>query len=227
MTRTNAQQKRQNNIIIAVVGAAVVAAIALVVINFLGLGSGGVTVDYASIPVTRSEDGAFVAGNPDAPFTLVAFEDYRCHACLSYEPTLKQYLKDYVETGRAKFEFRMLQTASPDDTMFRLAQCAGEQIPARFFEFRDIMFDMSSRGWNPGSSPRDFATRAGLNYSDLLACTPDVAQVRTDAALATAVNVSGTPFMLYRDASGNLSPLPLGQAPNYDQLKAFVDPQIQ
>lgn len=229
MTKKTAQQEKraqQNNIILGVVVVAVVLAIGLIAINFSGIGSGGPEVDFASIPVTRTQDGAFVAGNPDAPFTLVVFEDYRCSHCVEYEPTIQRYLKDFVETGKAKFEFRMLQTASPDDTIFRLAQCAGEQVPARFFEFREMLFEMAARGWNPASAPRDFASKANLNYSEILGCTAGVTQIATDANLAQEARVTGTPFLLYRDANGNLSSMPIGQAPNYDALKSFVEPQV-
>ena len=132
-------------------------------------------------------------------------------------------MKDYVETGKAKFEFRMLQTASPDDSIFRIAQCAGDQNPDKFFEYREELFNMTSRGWNQSSSPRDFASKFGLNYADILACTEDVTQVITDEELATAVGATGTPFIFYRTGDSDPLPMQASQAPNYDQLKAFVD----
>jgi protein-disulfide isomerase len=81
---------------------------------------------------------------------------------------------------------------------------------------------MTSRGWGQ-NSPRDFANKFGLNYSDLLECTTDVPEVVTDNNLAQAAGVTGTPFVLYRTGDSGLLPMQAGQAPSYDQLRAFVD----
>ncbi len=228
MNKPKAKRKQQNNAVIGIIIAAVVVAALLIGINFAGLRPASVTIDYANIPVTRTEDGAFVLGNPEAAFTLVVFEDYNCGHCQSYEPTIKQFIKEYVETGLARFEYRNLRTASPSDTIFRVVQCAGEQQPQRFFEFREEMFNLVARGgWRDTTSPRQFAERVGVNYSQILECAQTGAnQVVADEALARSANVTGTPFVLFRGASGELAPVP-GQAPSFNQLKAFVDSQIR
>lgn len=226
---TPAKRKRgsQNQVLIGIVIAAVAAAAVLIGINAAGLSSSSVDIDYANIPVTRADDGAFVLGNPDAPFTLVIFEDYNCGFCQSYEATIKQYLRDFVQPGLAKFEYRNLRTASPSDTIFRVVQCAGEQQPERFFEFRAEMFNLVARsGWRDTTSPRQFAERIGVDYSQLLACASTANQVVNDELLARQVGVTGTPFVLFRNASGTIAPLPIGQAPSYSQLKAFVESQL-
>jgi len=156
MNKPKAKRKQQNNVVIGIIIAAVVVAALLIGINFAGLRPASVTIDYANIPVTRTEDGAFVLGNPEAAFTLVVFEDYNCGHCQSYEPTIKQFIKEYI------------------------LECA----------------------------------QTGAN------------QVVADEALARSANVTGTPFVLFRGASGELAPVP-GQAPSFNQLKAFVDSQIR
>jgi protein-disulfide isomerase len=223
--KTKRKGAGQNNLIIAVIVGAIAVAVGFIIINNLGLGAPAVDVNYEAIPVTRSEDGAFVAGDPQAPLTLVAWEDFRCGYCLSYEPTLEQFLKDYVETGKMKFEFRMLQTASPDDTIFRLAQCAGEQNPDKFYEYRHELFRMTSRGWSAANSPREFARNMNLNYDNLLDCAGGVTQIATDAALAQRVGVTGTPALALRRADGTLTLVP-GQAPSYSALKTYLDAQL-
>jgi protein-disulfide isomerase len=227
MNKAKAKRNPQNNLLVGIIIAAVVVAVLLIGVNFAGLRPAGVTIDYANIPVTRAEDGAFVLGNPEADFTLVVFEDYNCGHCQSYEPTIKQFIKEYVETGLARFEYRNLRTASPSDTIFRVVQCAGEQQPQRFFEFREEMFNLVARsGWRDTTSPRQFAERIGVDYNQLLECAQTGAnQVVTDERLARSARVTGTPFVLFRSASGELVPVP-GQAPSFSQLKAFVDSQI-
>jgi protein-disulfide isomerase len=180
-------------------------------------------IDYATIPVTRTEDGAFVAGNPNAQITIVVFEDYRCPHCINYEPTLERLMREYVATGKVKFEPRMLQTASPDTSVFLLAQCAGEEQPDRFFEFRSEIYNMTSEGWDAASSPREFANTFDLNFSDILACTSNADQVSIDQNLAQTVGATGTPFVLYKMGNSGLMAIPTGQVPSYDQLKEFLD----
>lgn len=226
---TKQKQKRDasNKVVVGIVIAAIAAAIVFIGINAFGIGAPAVDVDYANMPVTRTDDGAFVLGNPEAPFTLVVFEDYNCGHCQNYEPTIKQYIRDFVEPGLAKFEYRNLRTASPSDTIFRVVQCAGEQQPDRFFEFRSEMFNLVARnGWRDSTSPRQFAERVGVDYSQILECSQTANQVVNDELLARQVGVTGTPFVLFRNASGAIAPLPIGQAPTYSQLKAFVESQL-
>lgn len=226
MANTKAKRTAQNNLVIGIVIAAVAAAILLIGINFLGVGSSSVTIDYANIPVTRMEDGAFVLGSPEAQLSLVVFEDYNCGHCQNYESTIKQFIKEYVEPGLMKFEYRNLQTASPSDTIFRIVQCAGEQQPQRFFEFREEMFNLVTRsGWRDSTSPRQFAERIGVDYNQILECARSANQIVADEALARELRVTGTPFVLLRNASGDVVPVP-GQAPSFRDLQAFLNSQL-
>lgn len=45
-------------------------------------------------------------GNPKAPITIVAFEDFKCENCKRYSTTLYPQIKrDYIDTGKAKYFF--------------------------------------------------------------------------------------------------------------------------
>src|SRR4051794_33993937 len=46
-----------------------------------------VTDIYSDIPQSRTEDGAFVLGDPDAPITIIEFLDWGCPHCQAYKPT--------------------------------------------------------------------------------------------------------------------------------------------
>src|SRR6188474_1184283 len=54
---------------------------------------------YADIPFSRTEDGAPVLGNPDAPITIIEFADFACPFCQRYEPTMQEFIQEYVATG--------------------------------------------------------------------------------------------------------------------------------
>jgi protein-disulfide isomerase len=212
-------KETNNNVVFGIIGVAVVATIVIILLNASGITNSNVTVNYDLIPVTQNEDGSFVGGNPEAPVTIVVWEDFRCSHCHDYEPTLKQFLKEYVETGLARFEFRMLQTASPDTQLFSLAECTGEIDPTKYFIGRDILFDMTSRGWS-SSSPREYAQRVGIPYEQILECAGDSNQLNVDTALAQQLGVGGTPAVAVRYADGSLQRLT--ELPTMDRFRDLV-----
>ena len=95
-----------------VIVAAIVVAIAVIIMSSQS-SLGGASIDYSSIPQARQADGGFVLGNPDAPVTIVAFEDFICPHCQAYEPTIDQFISKYVATGLARFEYRFLPAVDP------------------------------------------------------------------------------------------------------------------
>gem|GEM_PF-6126817 len=44
---------------------------------------------FASLPQSRTEDGGFVVGKPEAPITIVEFVDYACPHCQTYRPVAR------------------------------------------------------------------------------------------------------------------------------------------
>ena len=48
--------------------------------------------DYSGIPQTRSDDGAFVLGEADAPITIVEFADFLCPHCQTYHATMQKVI---------------------------------------------------------------------------------------------------------------------------------------
>ncbi|MGQ9910017.1 MAG: thioredoxin domain-containing protein [Candidatus Flexifilum sp.] len=68
----------------------------------------------ASLPQSRTPDGGFVLGDPDAPITIIEFADWACPHCQDYHTTISALIADQVAAGRAAFEFRILPTAGRD-----------------------------------------------------------------------------------------------------------------
>src|SRR5689334_6670070 len=54
---------------------------------------------YAAIPHSRTADGAFVLGDPNAPVSIIVFEDFTCPACQNYKPTMDSFVQNFVVTG--------------------------------------------------------------------------------------------------------------------------------
>lgn len=204
----------------------IVAAVAIFLSTRNAAGQGA-RFDYDTLPMTRTEDGAFVIGNPDAPITIVEFADFLCTHCQTYTDVVDRFIEEQVLTGAAKFEFRMFQTADSAGVTFRLMECAVEQDETIFFAAHDVMFDLTKRGWNRTSS-QDFANQLGLNYGELLNCVGDnrnTWQFMTDTRLGANAGVSGTPAVRIRINNSNLQPISaeyVRGGPSYAVLAATV-----
>lgn len=219
----SADSNRTTFIIVGVIIAAVVVGIVAILLSSGDIAAGP-TVDYSEIPSDRAADGGFVLGDPDAPVTIVAFEDFLCPHCQSYEPTIKQFINEYVATGQAKFEYRMLpavhQTFSP--LAAALAECAADN-GGSFWEAHDILFELaSSRSFNENAA-RAFAERIDIPYSTLLECQSSATQYLTDQELARELGVTGTPTVLVRVGDGAPQRGVVSQRPSLGELGSIVE----
>lgn len=180
--------------------------------------------DKPFITAERTDDGAFVIGNPDAAVTVVAFEDFLCSHCQSYQSTVKQFMQDYVFTGKARFEFRMLPISQQSGFVFSLVECAAEDDPAAFWTAHDEMFALTSTsGLNFDGG--DFAESIGASYSSLLDCTETANQYRTDQALAAQYSgqITGTPAVTWRLNGSELRLDVINRGPSADELADLVE----
>lgn len=203
-TRARNQAASNNNtfIIIGAIVAAVAVGILLIVVSS-GDTSLGADIDYSEIPTSRTSDGGFILGDPEAPITIVAFEDFLCPHCQSYQPTIKEFIAQYVATGQAKFEYRMLPAVDPTYSAVAasLAECTSE-LGGSFWEAHDLLFTIASSQRFNDTAARNFAERIGIPYAQLLDCQPDALQYQTDQALAREIGVTGTPTVLVRIGDG-------------------------
>lgn len=173
----------------------------------------------------RTADGGFVIGNPDAAITIVAFEDFLCGHCQDYRSTIKPFIEDYVFTGQARFEFRMLPISQRSGLLFSLVECAAEvsDEPAAFWEAHDEMFALATtHGISLDGS--DFASAIGEPYGSLLDCTGTATQYQTDAALAgNYEQITGTPAVVWRLDGGPIRLDTINRQPTYQELAAMVE----
>lgn len=197
-------KQKQLFIVIAVV---VVAVVAVGVVIAVSGRTNASHADYAALPQSRTSDGAFVLGNPDAPVTIIEFADFGCPHCVEYRPEIERFITDYVVPGRAKFEFRMFPTAGGSTTLFagQLAECIEEQKPGGFWDAYSVLFDVGTTGqYFSDDMGRVLAQRVGIdNYSELLTCSRDANQINTDIEFGRTLGVSGTPAVLVRYDGGN------------------------
>ncbi|MGB1286251.1 MAG: thioredoxin domain-containing protein [Aggregatilineales bacterium] len=226
MTQKTKRKNDQNQqvVIALVVGAIALIAVGLVIV-FGGNAAPGdaISIDYSEIPQGRTADGGYILGSEDAPVTIVAFEDFLCGHCQGYQGTVKEFIKKYVATGQARFEFRMLPTNSVSPQAMAMAQCADEVEPNSFWEAHDILFRLASSERYSNASNRTFADEIGIPYADLLECAPDATQQDIDTALAREAGATGTPTIMVRmnDRSMPVVNPILGQSPGIEQFDRF------
>lgn len=166
-----------------------------------------VAIDLASLPQERLADGGFVVGNPDAPVTLIEFSDFACPFCQIYQPVVAAFMIEYVVTGQAKFEYRVLPTAGGEFSYFTgmLLECADEQRAGAFWEGYHLMWQYAFTHYyeQRDSLAARFTNDAGLDFAAMRPCVEGLiadgsAQVAADAMLAADYGISSTPTFMFR-----------------------------
>jgi len=217
-------------IIGSVIGLAIIAAVIFIVISLTNSTNQVAIGQYADLPQSRLPDGVFVVGNPNAPVTIIEFADYACPHCQEYLPTMNKFTEDYVKTGKAKFEYRILPTAGGELTKYigNLLVCMDQQKPGTFWKAHDLLYSLAMAGNYDGNTLRNLSSELGVDYATALNCYQNQTQVDADVALANQLNVHGTPAIRVRDASGKASSLVVnGQSydtggPSLDVLNQYM-----
>lgn len=198
---------QQNLTIIIVIAVVAIFAVGAAIFMSSQEKSSASDIDYSAIPQERTEDGAFILGDPNAPITIVEFADFLCPHCQAYEPTIERFVEEYVATGQARFEFRMLATQDLSPYVFSVAECADAQVDNGFWVAHDELFYLANRGYRDDIG-REVSERMGLNYAELLECTSESSQVENDARVANSQGVSGTPAVRVRYNNGPMQAVP-------------------
>ncbi|MDZ4766829.1 MAG: thioredoxin domain-containing protein [Chloroflexota bacterium] len=192
--------KPKQNQLTIVFGVIFVAVIAVGVVIAASGSISGANIDYTAMPKSRAADGAFVLGNPDAPITIIEFADYGCPHCQEYHPEISRFIKDFVETGKANFEYRTFPTAGGARTVFagQIGECIDDQQPGAFWDAYKIFYDLAVTARYNDEASRLVAQQLNLSYSDLLECAADAQQVNIDVRVGQQYGVSGTPAVMMR-----------------------------
>ncbi len=93
-------------------------------------------------PVTEDD---WIYGNPDAPITVVEYEDFQCPACPGFSLSIKQLINDFPNAIRVVF--RHLPLPSIHDKAYissMAAEAAGAQ--GKFWEMHDILY-INQQAW--------------------------------------------------------------------------------
>jgi len=75
---------------------------------------------------TRTEQGGWLVGNPDAPIKLIEYGSLTCPACAAFSTEGSQPLHtQYIDSGRVNYEFRSILIHGVVDLLItRMLECA-------------------------------------------------------------------------------------------------------
>jgi protein-disulfide isomerase len=190
----------------AAIGAAAVVAVVLIVV--VSGGSSKSNASTTSADTTASPPSSSLAGipqhgatlgNPNAPATLVVYEDPQCPFCRQWNvDTLPTVLRDYVRPGKINLEYRGIVIIGPNSVKgLRAIYAAAPQN--KLWNMVDALYAQQgaeNSGWITNDVIRPAAQQAGANPDQILARmnTPAVtAQLTRAAKQAAADQVRGTP----------------------------------
>ncbi len=179
-----------------------------------------------SIPRGLTSDGLHFLGDPDAPLTVLEYEDFGCPNCKSsfieVEPLL---IRDYIATGKVRLviytvAFVNLQSLPGAEA----ALCAAEQ--GYFWEYRQVAFLNQGRMAFNRDNFSLMADVVGLDTAEFLACY-DSAQFRESilerTEAAQQFGLSGTPtFVIAGQSYPGLRPF-TSDNPEVPGLKEIID----
>jgi protein-disulfide isomerase len=121
--------------------------------------------------VTKTAEGGYLMGNPNAPVKLIEFGSMTCPHCADFDDNVDELVEDYVKTGQVSFEFRNYVRDGLDMAMALVARCGG---PERFFPLTHALFDSQEQLFEQvqstppqqqqtlSQSPQGFGQLAGL-----------------------------------------------------------------
>lgn len=185
------------------IGLAVIALIALGVIAYLVLfpATADDTLaagDKASVAVTASDR---TLGNPKAPVTMLEYAAPTCPHCAHFNEELFPKLKkEYIDTGKVFYIFRVFPLNQVDLAAEALARC----LPAEnYFQFIDLLFRNQPK-WDPEYGVQDvhgglvaMGRIAGMSEQQVDQCMSNKAQLDRASKVGmdgqTKYSITGTP----------------------------------
>ncbi|HEU0250158.1 MAG TPA: thioredoxin domain-containing protein [Solirubrobacteraceae bacterium] len=202
-----------------------VAAVVIVIIAIIVIATGSGGSKTAPAPKSAAATAASTAvismlqgipesantlGNPSAPVTLVYYGDLECPFCKQFTLTaLPSIIQKDVRTGKAKIQYRSLQTATREKEIFQLQQtaalAAGKQN--RMWYYVELFYHEQGEedsGYVTESYLQGLASQVpGLNLSQWSSDRNNPAyanEVISDAQSANQNGFSGTPSFIVEKA---------------------------
>ena len=151
-------------------------------------------------------------GKADAPITIIEYASMTCSHCAAFhEQTYPKLVKDYIDTGKARFVLREFPLDALATAAFMIARYAGDKRTAVV----DLLFSQQ-RNWAFVEKPLDALERmvkqAGVSSETFQKCIADkelyqkVLEVRKRAAEKFGVDSTPTFFINGDRKNGEIAP---------------------
>jgi protein-disulfide isomerase len=151
--------------------------------------------------VRRDPKDPAALGDVDAPVVMVNYSEFQCPFCGKFARDTKPALREYVDDGTLRIEWRNFPYLGPESKLAaKAAYAAGEQ--GRFWEFHDALF-ADQQPPNSGRLTEGFlvakAEEVGLDtgrFRDDMSSTKAADAVEKDFREGQSIGVTGTPAFL-------------------------------
>jgi protein-disulfide isomerase len=163
-------------------------------------------------------------GDPNAPVKVVAYEDFRCSACLAYTQNIEStIIQNYVETGKVYYTYSFYLVIDMNDhtdassRAANAAMCAGEQ--GHFWDYHDTLYaNQLSESASLFTDDRLLKMAQNLQlditaFSQCYQAKKYSSDIQKNMAQAQSLNVTGTPSVF---VNGTL-------VPNFSQTTQAID----
>jgi protein-disulfide isomerase len=184
-------------------------------------------------PMMISMDNDPIMGNSNAPISIIEFSDFQCPFCSRFHAqTFPLILKQYVETGKAKFVYRdfPIQVSHPNAMSAASAsECAHEQN--RYWEYHDILFE-NQGVWNKLEISslilklKEYAIQLNLNEDQFNSCLDSgkyIEEINNDLKDGRNYGITGTPtFFIGNDEIGFVK---IDGAQPFEAFNRIIDSQ--
>jgi protein-disulfide isomerase len=146
--------------------------------------------------VTRTPEGGYLIGNPNAPIKLLEFAALSCSHCAEFAETSGPELRDdFVASGRVSHELRLFMLNALDMPAALLVTCgAPEAVPGlsdQFWAWQGTMFEnlqkadqAQMKAIESQQPPASFASLARLTGMDQFITSRGIAADQAAACLA-------------------------------------------
>lgn len=167
-----------------------------------------------------------VLGDKNAKVTVIEFADFRCPFCEKFfTDTESSIMRDYVNTGKAKYAFRHYAFLGPASIVAaNAAECANEQ--GKFWDFHNYLYKNQPPESDTSMYTVDNLTTAtgnlGMNtsqFKDCLSSNKYQKNVDGDLADGQKAGVSGTPTVF-------VDGIPVVGAQPYSSFKTLIDQEL-
>jgi protein-disulfide isomerase len=111
--------------------------------------------------VSKTAQGGYVMGNPDAPIKIIEFGSLTCSHCADFSKAASAELRDtFVASGRVSYEFRNFVRDAIDLTAAQLTRCGA---PESYFALTEQAFEYQTQMFARAQGAGEAAYTAAMN----------------------------------------------------------------